>query len=651
MVRRHLLFGLAATLASLALVPAAHAALRFERCGGYGYQCARIAVPLDHSGAVPGQLTLRVQRLRSRIRPARGAVFVLAGGPGQSAATAFGGDAAGLLYAAYRSRDVIVFDQRGTGRSGALRCGSLERSDLLDATEAASRCATSLGARRGFYRTVDSVEDMEALRRALGIDRIAIYGTSYGTKVALEYALRHPTHVERLALDSVVGADGPDALYRDTFAAVPRALSVLCRVSCRSFTRDPAGDLERLIARLRERPMRGMLVDEHGRARPGLLTRPDVFGVLVAGDFDPALRAGFPGAVRSALAGDAAPMLRLRRRAFKVEGDPPPPRVLSAALYAATSCEETAFPWARTSPPDPAARLAAAGTAVSGLPASVFSPFDRGTVLRSDLLALCAGWPAASPAPAPVAGPFPDVPVLMLEGEDDLRTPVEGARRVAASFPQARLVISASTGHSALGSDPSVCARRAFDRFFRGTAIPSRCPPARRLFRPTGPAPRRLSAVRAIRGLPGPRGRTLAAIGLTLRDVIDDAVTELIFAPDDPDLARGGGLRRGSYRIGSGGTLVLRDLAYVPGVRVSGRIRRFGERRQRGSLRVRGPGVPQGRLRLRGREVRGPLGGRRVRARLTVDGADRARAARAAAAAQTGGASGAARTDPLWRAR
>jgi hypothetical protein len=239
----------------------------------------------------------------------------------------------------------------------------------------------------------------------------------------------------------------------------------------------------------------------------------------------------------------------------------------------------------------------------------------------------------------------------MLEGEDDLRTPVEGARRVAAQLPRTRLVISAATGHSALGSDPSVCARRAFDRFFRGTAIPTRCPTARRLFRPTPPAPRRLAAVDAIRGLPGRRGRTLATVGLTLRDVIDDALTELIFAPDDPDIARGGGLRRGSYTIGGNGTLVLRGVAYVPGVRVSGRIRHFGERSQRGRLRVRGPGVPPGRLRLRGARVEGPLGGRRVRARLTVNGADRAAAARAAAAAQAGGAPAAGRTEPFWRNR
>ena len=236
---------------------------------------------------------------------------MLAGGPGQSATAAFAGDGAGLLYPATRSRDVIVFDQRGTGRSGALRCRALENANLLDATEAARRCAAALGPRRAFYTTADTVEDMEAIRRELGVERIGIYGTSYGTKVALAYALRYPSHVERMALDSVVEADGPDPLYRDTFGATPRALRALCGTSCRSFTRDPVADLERLVARLRRGPLRGRLVDEHGRSRTSSFNRADLFGVLLAGDLDPALRAAFPGAVRSALGGDAAAMLRL----------------------------------------------------------------------------------------------------------------------------------------------------------------------------------------------------------------------------------------------------------------------------------------------------------------------------------------------------
>jgi hypothetical protein len=136
--------------------------------------------------------------------------------------------------------------------------------------------------------------------------------------------------------------------------------------------------------------------------------------------------------------------------------------------------------------------------------------------------------------------------------------------------------------------------------------------------------------VTPLRGVRGDRGRTLATVGLTLRDVLEDAVTELIFAPDDPDLARGGGLRHGTYRIGGGGTLVLRDLAYVPGVRLSGRIARFGARRQRGLVRIAGAAAPAGSLRVSGQNVEGVLGGRRLRARLNSLAATPSEAAAAA---------------------
>ena len=59
------------------------------------------------------------------------------------------------------------------GSPGALRCRSLEEANLLDATTAAARCATSLGPRRAFYTSADTVEDMEAIRRELGVERIA----------------------------------------------------------------------------------------------------------------------------------------------------------------------------------------------------------------------------------------------------------------------------------------------------------------------------------------------------------------------------------------------------------------------------------------------------------------------------------------------
>ena len=430
-------------------------------------------------------------------------------------------------------------------------------------------------------------------------------------------------------LDSVVEAAGPDPLYRDTFAATPRALRALCRSACRSFTRDPVADLERLVARLRRGPLRGRLVDEHGRSRRSSLTRTDVFGVLLAGDFDPALRAAFPGAVRSALGGDAASMLRLRRRAFRVDGEAPPAAPAQRGAVRGHHLRGDVVPVAQDQPARPGAAPAPGRRSRRRAPGVRLLPVRprHGAAHRpAGALRRLARGAAGAPVLGP--GPLPNVPVLLLEGEDDLRTPVEGARRVAALFPQARLVIAAATGHSALGSDPSVCARRAFDRFFRGGQVPSRCPKARRLFAPQPPAPTPAGPGDPLRGVRGVRGRTLATVGLTLRDVLEDAVTELIFAPDDPDLARGGGLRHGSYRIGGGGTLVLSGLAFVPGVRLTGRIRQL--RRAAASAACCGSpasGPRRGCCASAGQRVRGRLGGRRVRARLTSLAATPAEAA------------------------
>ena len=618
-------------LAAAAVAPApADAALRFEPCGPYGFGCARVSVPLDRTGVAPGRVSLFVKRIRARERPRRAPLVVLAGGPGQSATAAFDGDALSVLHPGFRNRDLIVFDQRGTGRSGVLRCRAIERANLLEAGGAAAACARRLGARRAFYASRDSVEDVEAIRSALGADKVTLFGTSYGTKVALGYALAHPGQVDRLVLDSVVEAAGPNALYLDTIEAVPRALRSLCRVGCKGFTADPVADVHELAGRLASRPLRGRLPDRRGRVRTRALDSGDLFAVLIGGDFDPALRASFPGAVRSALAGDPAPILRLRRRAYQLDGESPPPRLFSSMLYTATTCEETPFPWARSSPADPGARRAQAAAAAAALPDSAVFPFDRATILDNDLLELCGGWPAAPAAPDFAAGPLPDVPVLLIEGEDDLRTPVENAERVADLFPQASLVVAPETGHSALGSDRGACTERAFAAFFARRPVAVKCRVARRVFLPRPPASTTLRQVSPARGVGGARGRVLTALALTLRDVGEDALSELILDPNDPDLARGGGLRSGSYRIDGRVTLTLRGLAFVPGVRLSGRLERFGMRRQGGRIRVAAAaGVPGGLLRIRGRTVTGVLGGRRVEAALST----RAAMARVRAAA------------------
>lgn len=612
-MRRRWPVGLVAAALLLATAPSAEAALHFKRCGSYGFSCARLAVPLDRSGTVPGRVSLLVKRVRARRRGGanRAPLFVLAGGPGQSATDAFGPEALSVLYPAYRNRDLVIFDQRGTGASGLLRCRRLERANLLQAGAAAGDCARKLGARRAFFTSRDSADDIDTLREQLGADQVALYGTSYGTKLALGYALRYPARVERLVLDSVVEADGPDPFYLDTFDAVPRALDSLCRADC-AWTRDPVADVSALVRRIARGPLRGRFIDGRGRPRVDRLTRVDVFSVMFAGDFDPTLRSAFPGAVRAALTGDLAPILRLRRRAFEVDAKPPPPHELSSAVYAATTCEEASLPWARGTPPDPGERHSQAAARAATIPDSEFEPFDRATSLASDTLRLCERWPAAPVAPDFGPGPLPDVPVLLLEGEDDLRTPVENAQRVASLFPHSTLVVAPGTGHSALGNDFNGCTDRAFARFFEDRPV-QRCR-GRRFFGPLPPPPRWLSRVAPLQGTSGLRGRTLAAVRLTLVDVLEDAITQLIFGSSGS--AGGGGLRAGHYRIAADQTLELHGVAFVPGVTLSGRLHSFALKRQRGRIRVGGSAAPHGLLTIRRFAARGRLGGHRVRVQL-----------------------------------
>ena len=143
---------------------------------------------------------------------------------------------------AYR---VAVLDQRGTGAT-VLRCPALQRamgfSDLTPPpAPAVESCAQAVGGAREFYSTDDVVADLDLLRIAVGVDRMSLYGTSYGTFVAEQYALAHPRQVQSLVLDSVVPHGGIDPLAVDVMHAVRRVLRAACDASdCPS---DPVADL------------------------------------------------------------------------------------------------------------------------------------------------------------------------------------------------------------------------------------------------------------------------------------------------------------------------------------------------------------------------------------------------------------------------
>ncbi|MFN2616597.1 MAG: alpha/beta fold hydrolase [Thermoleophilaceae bacterium] len=621
-----LVAALAGVAGLLALPAASSAAISF--CGPSDRPCARLLVPLDRSRQVPGDVSLALERDRAA-KPFDPPLFLLADGPGQSAIGAFDPETVDFLVGLVaRRRDIVVLDQRGTGDSGPLRCGRLRRARAHERPAAAARCALRLGPGRAFYSTQDSVDDLEAVRAALGYPRLALLGIGNGGKLALAYAARHPGRVERLVLGSPVGPGGPDPFGVQGIRALPRALSALCRRRCGRFTRSPARDLRRLVRRMNRRVLRGYVIDRRGRRHRARLSSSALLRLLQERELLSAdILYELPGLARSALRGDAAPMLRLVARLHSIEAVSHMfgPEGSSPLAFAAGRCQDGPFPWRPDSPVD--GRYGSASSVARALPPSAFRPFRREALLGASDLRLCMAWPP-SPSRGLPGGTLPDVPALVISGEEDLTTPVASGRRVARLFPQGRQLVVPDAGHEATAYDLTGCSADALQRFLQRRRVPRACPRLRVAGLIPPPAPLSLRRLRPLGGVRGMAGRALRALRLTVDDAVRSASTDVapfIGLLDDsiPDLnfvQRAGGLRGGTVALRPiAERLRLRRYVYVPGMRVTGWARHLNsKRRLRARFVVSGRGAPDGKVLVHGRTVTGSLGGQPIWARLSL---------------------------------
>jgi pimeloyl-ACP methyl ester carboxylesterase len=589
-----------------------------------GFQCAPVTVPLDRSGKTPGAIALTVERKGAAPTPTESAVVALAGGPGQ-AADPLASQLASSIAPALSSRDLLVFDQRGTGRSSPLNCPIFDNeAALASAGEAAlgslvELCALQIGSARGAFTTQESVEDIEAIRHQAGYKKLVLYGTSYGTKVALEYAERYPQHVESLVLDSVVPSTGPEAFGIDRLEAITPVLDELCsNGACAGITANPVADVAKLVARLRKHRLTGFAYDGQGRRHAVSLGELELLSILDAGDLNPALRALLPAAVHSALNGDAGPLLRLNLIAeglvpsIPVKPSAEAERISKEeennALFVTTSCEETLFPWQRSA--SATTRLNEATATLNAVPSADFYPFNAEAALDSSLVPVCASWPDASAAP-PATTALPNVPTLILSGEQDLRTPTTGAKAVAATIPDAQLLTVPYTGHSVLGSDFSGCAQAAVAAFFANTPVQP-CVPGKNAFAPTPVAPRKLAYVRPPQGLSGKPGRTLAAVLDAIVDLDRQVVAATLQVESElPSGSSFGGLRGGYAQITSTAATMHR-FSFVSGVALSGTFPVKNHELQPATIHISGSAASPGAVRLSAdKRVSGTLGGKR----------------------------------------
>ena len=173
-------------------------------------RCITVKVPLDPAKAQGEQLALHVT-LAPAFRESAKAdpLFVLAGGPGEA-----GSDIVPLLNTAFRriraTRDIVLIDQRGTGKSEKLDCPDKPDSFNLSEEEVNAeirRCIAGIKRPFSAFTTLNAAHDLERVRTALGYGKVNIWGGSYGTRLGQAYARAYPASVRALVLDGVAAPD------------------------------------------------------------------------------------------------------------------------------------------------------------------------------------------------------------------------------------------------------------------------------------------------------------------------------------------------------------------------------------------------------------------------------------------------------------
>lgn len=408
-----------------------------------GVECGWIAVPRDATAPDAGTLRLWTARIRATGAAHEDPVVYINGGPGIATVDSIVPhiEQIGWLTELRRERDIILFDQRGTGRSEQALCPDLGRQlealsgeGLSPALEeergralfAACKAAlVAAGIRVEDYTTAAITADLDAVRQGLGVERWNLIGVSYGTLVAL-HAMRVQPQTVRSALlaspfppNSVTWAEQASSAAAG-YQAIDRACAA--EAACHARFGALVPKLEATFARLDEAPLQ-----DGERRITGSLFAKGLWPLAVRSS-----TVGFvPLAIDRAYAGDAEAIRGLVRTYAGGDsfGGFSPAQTYAIACHEAGRTRDW---YARARNLYPAL-----------VPAAPDDSMDR----------LCAEYRPGHARPeffAPVAS---DIPVLVYAGSLDLATPAVDAYQTVRFLPNATIVEVAGAAHVPVGVD------------------------------------------------------------------------------------------------------------------------------------------------------------------------------------------------------
>jgi pimeloyl-ACP methyl ester carboxylesterase len=301
------------------------------------------------------------------------------------------------------------------------------------AREFASACLAELSDRADVrhYTTTDAIADLETVRIAIGAPSINLYGASYGTRVAQQFAAAYPLSTRAVVIDSVVPNDLVlGAEHARNIEAALQSQFARCQAenACAATLADPLAAVAQVRAALAVSDLAPVRYRDAttGQWHEEVPTMGHLSILLRMYAYSPVTAVLLPVVVSQALAGDYAALLAQARFISESLGDQ-----IMLGLQLAVTCSEDADEMSA-------------------------DPADEGTVMGSELvsftLAQCAEWPRGQRRDnfrAPLTG---DVPVLAISGEFDPVTPPRYGDTAIAQLNKARHLVLKGQGHTVIGS-------------------------------------------------------------------------------------------------------------------------------------------------------------------------------------------------------
>jgi pimeloyl-ACP methyl ester carboxylesterase len=401
-------------------------------------ECGVLEVPENPGEPRGRQIGLHVTRVGAISRRKQpDPLFVLAGGPG-AAAGAFYASVAPAFSRIQRDRDIVLVDQRGTGGSNPLECagpedllGHAREAEIVAATQA---CLATLSQRAdvAYYTTSLAVQDLERVRAALGLERINLYASSYGTRVAQHYLRRFPGRTRAVILDGVVPLAEPvgPATALDAEAALAAILRRCAQdAACTERFGDSAADYHavRDVLKLNSVPV-SVHDPTSGEYTPFEFGSDHLASVLRLLSYTPEYASLLPLLLHAAARDDFAP---LASQYLMVERSYA--RTIATGMHNSVVCAEDVPLFARY--PIDRARVAAT---------------YLGTRQLDGLKAVCRAWPRGKVDEDLRAPLRSEVPALLLSGSDDPATPPAYAREAARAYTHHVELVLEGFGHGQL---------------------------------------------------------------------------------------------------------------------------------------------------------------------------------------------------------